>query len=109
MSTEYCGHSEIESIHSDLLTDVSEEEQESISGGMFMYFNQREIFSNISNQTDFSGSIPVGDSGNSSMTANSSSSTNSNYYLKETTFLYSNSHASFVGLPTLLRWLSSMA
>jgi hypothetical protein len=106
MSTdECCGHHEIESIHSNLLTDVSEEDQESLSGGIFMYFNQREIFSNISNQTDFSGSMPVGDSGNSSMTANSSSSTNSNYYLKETTFMYSDSSSSFLGLPRLLRWL----
>jgi hypothetical protein len=106
MSTEYCGHSEIESIHSDLLTDISEEDQESLSGGFVMiYFHQTEIFSNISNQTNFSGSIPVGDSGNSSITANSNSSTNSNYYLKDTTFMYTDSSASFVGLPRLLGWL----
>jgi hypothetical protein len=107
MSTdECCGHHGIESIHSNHLSELSEVEQESLTGGFVMiYFHQTEIFSNISNQTNFSGSIPVGDSGNSSITANSNSSTNSNYYLKDTTFVYTDSSASFVGLPRLLGWL----
>jgi hypothetical protein len=110
MSTdECCGHHEIESIHSNYLSDLSEAEQESLAGGFFYLFaNQREIFSNVSNQTNFSGSIPVGGSGNSSMTANSSSSTNSNYYLRESTFLLSSStDVPFTVLPRLLKWLSS--
>lgn len=61
MSTEACDRHEIESIHSNLLADVSEEEQESLSGGfVFMYFNQREIFTDASNTTNYSGAVTPG-------------------------------------------------
>jgi hypothetical protein len=110
MSTESCDRHEIESIHSNLLADVSEEEQESLSGGfVFMYFNQREIFTDASNTTNYSGSVtPGGGSGGSTVSGNFNGSSNSSYYLKETTFMYSDSSSSFVGLPRLLGWLSSM-
>jgi hypothetical protein len=110
MSTEYCGHHEIESIPSHLLADISEEEQESLAGGFIMlYFHQREIFSDASNNTNYLGSVsPSGGSGGSLIPGDFSSSSNSSYHGKDTTFIYTDSSASFVGLPRLLGWLHSI-
>lgn len=109
MSNEHCGHHEIESIHSDLLTDVSEEDQASLSGGFVMlYFNQKEIFSDAANTTNYSGSVTPGGAGGSTVTGNFNGSSNSSYYSKETTFMYMNSSASSLGLPKLLGWLSCL-
>jgi hypothetical protein len=107
---ECCGHHEIESIHSNHLSDLSETEQESLSGGFFyLYSNQREIFTQASNQADHSGSVtPSGGSGGSTVTGNFSGSSNSSYYLRESTFLLSSStDVPFTVLPRLLKWLSS--
>jgi hypothetical protein len=109
MSTEYSDQYAIESIHSDLLVDVSEEEQESLSGGLvFIYFNQKEIFTDASNNTQYSGSVTPGGSGGPTVAGNFNGSSNSSYYGKETTFMYVDSSSSFVGLPRLLGWLHSM-
>jgi hypothetical protein len=109
MSNEYCGNHEIESIHSSLLTDVSEEDQESLSGGfMMIYFRQTEIFSNAANTTNYSGSVTPGESGSPTVAGNFNGSSNSSYYGKDTTFMYVDSGSSFVGLPRLLGWLHSM-
>jgi hypothetical protein len=109
MFNEYCGHHEIESIHSNLVTDVSEEDQESLSGGFVMiYFHQTEIFSDAANTTNYSGSVTPGGSGGPTVAGNFNGSSNSSYHGKDTTFIYTDSSASFVGLPRLLGWLSSM-
>lgn len=111
MSTdEYCGHHDIEPIHTNYLSDISEAEQESLTGGFFMlYQNQREIFTQASTEANHSGSVtPSGGSGGSTVTGNFSGSSNSSYYLRESTFLLmSSGNMSFHGLPKLLRWLYS--
>jgi hypothetical protein len=105
MSTdECCGHHEMESIQTNHLSDLSEVEQESLAGGFFMmYFNQREIFTQASNEVNHSGSVtPSGGSGGSTVTGNFSGSSNSSYYLRETTVFLSSS----TGSPfRLLKWL----
>jgi hypothetical protein len=69
----------------ELLTELSEQEQEIAAGGFgmggfgMMFFDQQEIFSSASNQ--FSGSYQT-DVGN----VNLNSSSNSTYYAKRTTF-----------------------
>lgn len=111
MSAEYLSHHEIESTHPDFLVDLSEAEQESLAGGFFMFFNQREIYTNASNQTNYLGSVtPSGGSENSTATGNFRGSSKSSYYFREINFLFSDSsQMSFYQLPTLLRWLFMMS
>jgi hypothetical protein len=90
MSTEYSSRYEIETTHSDLLTDLSEEEQESLDGGFFFYFNQREIYTDASNHTNYLESVTSDrNSGGSTATGNFNGFSRSSYHLRETTFILS--------------------
>jgi hypothetical protein len=107
MSAEYSSHDEIETNHSDLLTDLSEEDQESLAGGFLLYFNQREIYTDASNHTNYLGPVASnGGSENPTVTGNFNGFSRSSYYLRETTFLFSDSgQMPFYALPMFLRLL----
>jgi hypothetical protein len=92
MSAEYSSRYEIEITRSDLLIDLSEEEQESLAGGFFFYFNQRDIYTDASNHTSYLDPVASdSSSGGSTVTGNFNGFSRSSYHLRETTFLFSGS------------------
>lgn len=93
-----------------LLTELSEREQESISGGLFMYYNQTQIDSTANHDTNFSGVVGAGNSNpgdGAGLTGTFSSSGSASYQLTQTTFILSGSDQMFFYmLPNLLKFLS---
>jgi hypothetical protein len=96
---------------SDLFTDLSENEQESVSGGLFFYYNQTQINSGADFANSFSGTL--GDnSGNSSLGTGANGtftgSGSSNYQLNSTTFILSGSdQMMFYMLPSILQFMTN--
>jgi hypothetical protein len=96
---------------SDLFTDLSEGEQESVSGGVFMYFNQQQITSSAQNANSFTGTLGNGASGGLGTGANGTftSSGSANYSLTNTTFILSASDQVFLAmLPSLLNFFGNV-
>jgi hypothetical protein len=96
---------------SDLFTELSEDEQESVSGGMFLYYNQQQITSGAQNANSFTGTLGNGASGGMGTGANGTftSSGSANYSLTSTTFILSASDQTFLAmLPSLLQIFSNV-
>jgi hypothetical protein len=93
-----------------LLRNLSEQEQESISGGFFMYYNQTQINSVADHNTNFSGVIGAGngDSGDgASLTGTLHNSGSASYQFTQTTLILGCSDQMiFYMLPSLLRFMS---
>jgi hypothetical protein len=93
-----------------LLTDLSEQEQASVSGGLFMYYNQTQINSMANHDTNFSGVIGAGNSNSgdgAGLTGTFNNSGSTSYQFTQTTFILSGSDQMFFYmLPNLLRFLS---
>jgi hypothetical protein len=94
---------------SDLFTDLSEREQESVSGGMFLYYNQQQITSGAQHANSFTGTLGNGASSGMGTGANSTSSGSANYSLTNTTFILSVSDQMFLAmLPSLLNFFANV-
>jgi hypothetical protein len=105
MSIQPFNRAEIDVPPSHLLSELSEADQESLSGGFIFYFNEIEINSSASNQTDYTGSVTPGGSGGSTVTGDFSGNSNSNYSLKQRTFFFSASDSMLIyGLSGFLKW-----
>jgi hypothetical protein len=88
---------------SDLFTELSDDEQESVLGGVFLYFNQQQITSNAQNANSFTGTLvnPT----NGAFTGSGSA----NYSFTNTTFILSASDQMFLAmLPSLLQFFSGV-
>jgi hypothetical protein len=95
----------------DLFTDLSESEQESVSGGMFLYFNQQQITSSAQSANSFTGTLGNGDGGGMGTGTNGTftGSGSANYSLTNTTFILSVSDQMFLAmLPSLLNFFANV-
>jgi hypothetical protein len=96
---------------SELFADLSESEQESVSGGLFFYYNQTQINTGADYNTNFTGTMGVGGGnpgGGAGATGTLNTSGSSNYQLNSTTFILSGSdQMMFYMLPSILQFMSN--
>lgn len=95
----------------ELFTDLSETEEESVSGGLFFYFNQTQINTGADYNTNFTGTMGAGSGnpgGGAGATGTLTTSGSSNYQLNSTTFILSGSdQMMFYMLPSILQFMTN--
>jgi hypothetical protein len=95
-------------LHPDLITDLSEVEQESLSGGFLLFFKVSEVYSTgSSNQNSYLSSSSASQGfDNPTLTGSSNGSSNSSYFSRTATFLcISPGQTMPQGLDGLMQWL----
>jgi hypothetical protein len=93
-----------------LFTELSETEQESVSGGLFFYYNQTNINSGADFNNSFTGSLGDASGSGTGTGANGTftGSGSSNYQLNSTTFILSGSdQMMFYMLPSILKFMTN--